>query len=94
LVYKVSSRTARAIQRNPFSKNHLKKKKKKKKRSSQSEPSPENQVELRENAPLEDIKQLVIKGIDTSLIFQLSVLTITGHLSTTEFTNTLIIKKE
>jgi hypothetical protein len=27
LVYKVSSRTARAIQRNPVSKNHLKKKK-------------------------------------------------------------------
>jgi hypothetical protein len=29
LVYKVSSRTARAIQRNPFSKNQKKKKKKK-----------------------------------------------------------------
>jgi hypothetical protein len=31
LVYKVSSRTARAIQRNPASKNQKKKKKKKKK---------------------------------------------------------------
>jgi hypothetical protein len=30
LVYKVSSRTAKAIQRNPFSKNNKKKKKKKK----------------------------------------------------------------
>jgi hypothetical protein len=32
LVYKVSSRTARAIQRNPVSKNQKKKKKKKKKK--------------------------------------------------------------
>ena len=34
LVYKVSSRTARAIQRNPVSKNQKKKKKEKKKRKS------------------------------------------------------------
>jgi hypothetical protein len=35
LVYKVSSRTARAVQRNPVSKNQKKRKKKKKKRELQ-----------------------------------------------------------
>jgi hypothetical protein len=75
LVYRVSSRTARAIQRNPVSKNQKKKRKKKRKKKSQAREIAEQSTHWSSRTMV--LNQWVSNGFDRS------------HLRTSE--NTVVI---